>query len=140
MTISRLLPLLIGPRPTKTPSKPDIIEAEEAPEPSAPEPESDKPMTAPDPSAAALRDTPQAPVMPNSVDAVEPDAQKPHPAPGDRVEVPLVAPGMVPREDDYIAVAPDAAPRPEPERQPIRTAEFDIPAHEAENRATRQGN
>ena len=30
-----------------------------------------------------------------------------------------------------------AAPRPEPERQPIRTAEFDVPAREAENRAAR---
>ena len=47
--------------------------------------------------------------------------------------------GMVPRESDYEDTAPSATVT-TPEPQPIRTAEFDIPAREAENRGERAMN
>lgn len=116
---AEMLPLLIGPaRATPAPSATAVPPAEPAP---AAESASPPPMPAPEPLAAAT----------------QPEAFPPASA---KVEVARVAPGMVPRESDYVEVGPsstvtsiepipvppaDNAPRPgaEPAPEPQPEAE-----------------
>ena len=141
---AEMLPLLVGPSAAQTTAAAAEAHPEpQAPEAAAPEPARKAPTTAPGLTTTPV-ETPPAPAK----------AAKPA-----RVEVPNVSPGMVPREEDYIRVAPSAtvttpdpaplretpaaAPRapsrepsrseatePQPDPHPVRTAEFDIPEHE----------
>ena len=126
---AELLPLLVGPR-TKTPAAADLEpQTQEIPDLRTP---AEAPSTMPEqllPSISSA--TPKAPTE---------DGGTTPSAKANRVEVPLVTPGMVPREDEYIEITqPATSISSVPEPQPIRTAEFDVPAREAENRASRGG-
>ncbi|MDO5632462.1 MAG: heme biosynthesis HemY N-terminal domain-containing protein [Paracoccus sp. (in: a-proteobacteria)] len=108
---AEMLPLLIGPGAAKPPAP--------TPQDITPEP---TPMVVPEAAepSATVKTAPE----PKSPPASTVESQPKHV----KGEVPNVAPGMVPREDDYVRVAPSAtvttpSPQPQPQPRPAAPAE-----------------
>ncbi|MDO5613371.1 MAG: heme biosynthesis HemY N-terminal domain-containing protein [Paracoccus sp. (in: a-proteobacteria)] len=106
---AEMLPLLIGPGAAKPPApKPQDITPEPEPAPT-PAPQ----MAQPSAGVETVTEPEPVPVPKPEVKASKAES-----------EVANVAPGMVPREDDYVRVAPSATvttPAPAPIRQPVET-------------------